>query len=444
MKKLLTILLALALLLPAMSVFATDTVTINIALANNPLSQKMADLAKEFYKPEGVEVNIVILPENDLRQKMTTEASSGGTAYDMFYFGPYEAITWAQFGWLENLEPYFAAMDPAALEAYDRDDIFQVMRDSTSLDGDAYALPYYGEGSFLMYNTEIFEEKGLTMPDNPTWDEVYDLAKAIHDPDNGMVGMTMRGMPGWGMSGAPFVTMINAFGGQFYDMEWNATVDTPEQRAGWEMYKNILRDAGQPDIITYSYNECIALMQTGKCGIYYDATSICGDFEKEDSPIKGKVGYVVAPHEAGPSGWMWNWSMAINPNAPEANKQAVFNFMIWATSKEFVDLTLTSDPTGASTPPAQRLSTYERPEYQAVPYAAATVAALDSVDFNNPCVNPVPYVGLQYIAIPEFADAGDKMTEWLAAYTTDQMTLDEAIANTQALFEEIAVEGGYK
>ena len=108
----------------------------------------------------------------------------------------------------------------------------------------------------------------------PTWDQIYELAKKINDPAKGIVGMTMRGAPGWGMSGAPFVTIVNAFGGRFYDMNWNATVDTPEQRAAWQMYKKILRDAGQKDILSYTYNECIALMQSGKCGIYYDATSI--------------------------------------------------------------------------------------------------------------------------------------------------------------------------
>ena len=81
---------------------------INIALANNPISQALNKLAKEKYKAAGVTVNIAVLPENDLRQKLTTEASTGGTSYDMFFIGPYEAASWAKNGWLENLEPYFS------------------------------------------------------------------------------------------------------------------------------------------------------------------------------------------------------------------------------------------------------------------------------------------------------------------------------------------------
>lgn len=443
--------LVFALLLSGTMVFSggareAEVVTVNIALANNPLSQALARIAREHYSAEGVVVNISVLPENDLRQRLTTEASTGGTTYDMFYFGPYEAQTWARNGWLENLEPYFDALSDEQAEWYDRGDLIQGMVDSVSLDGEAYALPFYGESSFTMYNKELFEKNGLVMPDEPTWEEIYELAKAIHDPANGIVGMTMRGAPGWGMSGAPFVTMVNAFGGRFYDMDWNATVDTPEQRAAWQMYKNILRDAGQQDILSYTYNECIALMQSGNCGIYYDATSIAPPLEADGSAVQGKMGYVLAPHQElkTNTAWLWNWSMGVNPRSSAAKKQAVFDFMLWATSKDFIEKTIDLDPTGASTPPASRSSTYELPLYAATPYAEMTLKALESMDFTNPTIDPVPYVGLQYIAIPEFADAGTRMTEHLADYVVDRISLDEAIRRTQEVFEQVAIDGGYK
>jgi sorbitol/mannitol transport system substrate-binding protein len=423
----------------------TGPVTINIALANNPISQAMEKLVKEKYKA-GVTVNIAVLPENDLRQKLTTEASTGGTTYDMFYIGPYEASNWAKNGWLENLEPYFAKLPADRAAWYDRKDLIQGMVGSLSVKGQSYALPFYGESSFIMYNKELFAAKGLTMPDAPTWDQIYELAKKIHDPSKGIVGMTMRGAPGWGMSGAPFVTIVNAFGGRFYDMNWNATVDTPEQRGAWQMYKKILREAGQQDILSYTYNECIGLMQSGKCGIYYDATSIAPPLESVGSAVKGKVGYVLPPHQKMPTNtaWLWNWAMGINPKSIAAKKQAVFEFMLWATSKDYIKMTVDLDPSGASTPPASRSSTYKLPAYQSAPYAAMTLKTLESTDFTKPTMEPVPYVGLQYIAIPEFADAGTKMTQYLADYVVDKITLDEAIKKTNDLFNQVAKDGGYK
>ena len=422
------------------------TQTINIALANNPISQALEKFAKANYKAPGVTVNIAVLPENDLRQKLTTEASMGGTTYDMFFIGPYEANNWARNGWLENLEPYFKALPAAKAKWYDRADLIQGMVGSVSLDGDAFALPFYGESSFIMYNKELFAAKKLTMPNEPTWDQIYELAKKVNDPAKGIVGMTMRGAPGWGMSGAPFVTIVNAFGGRFYDMDWNATVDTPEQRGAWQMYKKILRDAGQKDILSYTYNECIALMQSGKCGIYYDATSIAPPLESSGSKVRGKVGYVMPPHQKMKSNtaWLWNWSMGINPKSDDAKKQAVFDFMLWATSKDFIKKTVDSDPTGSSTPPASRSSTYKLAAYKNAPYAAMTLKTLESTDFTKPTLEPVPYVGLQYIAIPEFADAGTKMTQYLADYVVDKISLDEAIQKTNELFNQVAEDGGYK
>ncbi|MBI9093248.1 MAG: sugar ABC transporter substrate-binding protein [Sphaerochaeta sp.] len=452
MKKTVVLLVIVSLLVCATSVFAAGTkeeggpVTVNIALANNPISQAMSKLVQEQYKVENVTVNVSVLPENDLRQRLTTEASSGGTTYDIFYIGPYEAQTWAKNGWLENLEPYFKNLSPEKATWYDRKDLIQGMVDSLAVDGTSYALPFYGESSFIMYNKELFAKKGLTMPAEPTWDQIYELAKKIHDPSKGIVGMTMRGAPGWGMSGAPFVTMVNAFGGRFYDMNWNATVDTPEQRNAWMMYKKILREAGQADILSYTYNECIALMASGNCGIYYDATSIAPPLEANDSKIQGKVGYVMAPHQKLKSNtaWLWNWAMGINPKSTDAKKQAAFDFMLWATSKDYIKQTVTIDPTGASTPPASRSSTYELPVYAKAPYASMTLKTLEGMDFTKPTLEPVPYVGLQYIAIPEFADAGTKMTEYLADYVVDKISLDEAIKKTQAVFEQVAKDGNYR
>lgn len=424
---------------------SAEEVTISIALPNNPISQGLADLAEEYYEAEGVTVQISVLPENDLRSRLLTEASTGGTTYDMFVFGPYEALNWAKFGWLENLEPYFDALSDEQLAEYDRDDLIPAMQESLSMDGDAYALPFYGESAFVMYNEELFEEHDLTMPEQPTWDQLYDFATTIHDEEEGTVGMTMRGAPGWGMVGAPFVPMVNAYGGRFYDMDWNATVDTPEQRAAWQMFKKILVDAGQEDIVSYTYNEAIALMQSGNAGIYFDATSIAPPLESAESEIAGNVGYALPPQ--GPehvSQWLWNWAFGINPNAPQANKEAVFDFMLWATSKDYIELSYEEDSTGAITPPASRASTYEMEGYADVPYADMTLETLEQTEFDNPTVDPVPYQGLQYIAIPEFTDLGDSMTEWLAAYIVGDMTLDEAIQRTQDAFDQAAVDGGYR
>lgn len=444
MRKLLSLILVLLLALTVVPAMA-EQVTLNIGLANNPYSQGLNAVVNQYFDQAGFDfkVNISVIPEEELRAAQTLDASTDGVTYDMFYVGPYEGMCWGQFGYLEDLAPYFEAMSEETRAWYDVDDVFDAMMKSvTDTEGHMWALPFYGESSFIMYNTEIFDALGLTMPEQPTWDQVYELAKTIKDA--GYTGYIMRSDVGWGNLGAPLGAMQNAFGAQYYDMDWNATIDTPEMRACWEMYKKLLTDCGPANLTGNSYNECVNLFLEGDVGIYYDATSLCGNFEAEGSPIKGKVGYAQAPTqvEGGQSGWLWNWSMAINPDTP--HKEQVFDFMLWCTSKDFVDLTLEYAPDGSVTPPAARYSTYEKDVIAALPYAEATMKALAPLDFTKPAVNPTPYVGLQYMAIVEFQEAGTQMTQWVIDYLSGGISLDQAIANTQGLFEQVAIEGGYR
>ncbi len=420
-------------------------VTVNISLPNNPISRGLDKLAPKYYKAKGVTVNITVLPENDLRQKLETEASTGGTTDSIFVIGPNAVQYWAKDGWLQNLHSYFQALSPAEKKSYDRADLIPAMINSLSVKGDAYALPFYGETSFTMYNKKLFAAKGLTMPDHPTWTQIYQLASKINDPSKGILGIVMRGEPGWGMSGAPFDTMVNAYGGRWFNDKWQATVDTPQQRAAWKMYKNLLVNYGESNIISTGYNECLQLFESGKVGIYYDATSLAPPLYGNGSKIAGDVGYAYAPHEVKHNdGWLWNWALGLNPKISSAQKKAAFNFMLWATSKQYVKLTLKEDPSGALTPPASRESTYKIPAYAKLPYASWTLKALQAVDFNHPTLKPVPYAGIQYIAIPEFPNIGTEMTQNLADYVVGKLTLDQAIAKTQKEFNQMAKQDSYQ
>ena len=446
MKRTVSLLLSLMMVFSVVSAIAQEKVTLNIGFANNPYSQALYAIVQKYFADTNHDfnVNISVIPEEDLRSAQTLDATTDGVTYDMFYVGPYEGMSWGKFGWLEDLTPYFDAMTPEEKEWYDAEDMFYSMTKSVSdTEGHMWAVPFYGESSFIMYNKDVLEKAGVTMPDYPTWDEIYEIATKVQAME-GYTGIVLRSDVGWGNLGAPLGAMQNAFGCKYYDLDWNACIDTQEFRNCWEMYKKLVTECGPANKTGNSYNECVNLFLEGNVGIYYDATSLCGNFEAEKSPIKGRVGYVMAPKqvEGGHSGWLWNWSMAINPDSP--HKDEVFDFILWCTSKDFIDLTLEYQPDGSVTPPASRKYTYEQPVIAALPYAEATLAAVDAVDFTKPAVDPVPYYGLQYCAIVEFQDAGTQMTQWVLDYVAGNISLDEAIANTQSLFEEVAVDGGYK
>lgn len=166
--------------------------SINVLMVANPQMTDIQELtADTFTKDTGIKVNFTVLPENELRDKVTQDVASQAGQYDLATVGAYETQLWQKNGWLHELSSYTDADSE-----YDADDLLKPVAESLSgEDGKLYALPFYGESSFLMYRKDIFEEKGLTMPEKPTWDEVADLAAKADGAEPGMKGICLRGLP---------------------------------------------------------------------------------------------------------------------------------------------------------------------------------------------------------------------------------------------------------
>ena len=128
------------------------------------------------------------MEENLLRQRVTVDVSTGSGQFDLVFIGLYETPLFAKKGWLKP-------MDGLSSE-YDVEDVFKSIRDGLSYDGKLYALPFYGESSFLMYRKDLFEEKGLKMPEQPTYDDIKKFAQALTNKEQGFYGIAIRGKPG--------------------------------------------------------------------------------------------------------------------------------------------------------------------------------------------------------------------------------------------------------
>lgn len=417
---------------------------LTIATVNNPDMKIMQTMTEKYFEPEtGIDVEFVVLPENDLRKKVTEDVALGAGQFDIVTIGTYDAPIWAKNNWIDPLTPKFEELPEAEQEAYDMEDVFQSLRDAVSYEDELYALPFYGESSMLYYNKDIFKEVGLEMPQQPTWDEVAEMARTIKE-ETGNTGIVIRGLPGWGEMFAPLNTIINAFGGSWYDMDWNPKLDSDETKEAIQFYVDLLNDAGQPGATTTGFTEALTLMSTGKAAMWYDATVAAGFLNNpEDSAVAGKIGYAFAPNQAKENnGWLWAWTLAIE--SASKNKEQAFEFIRWATSKEYIEK-VGEDEGWVVAPSGTRKSTYDNPKYQeAAPFSGMVLEAMEKADFDNPTVEPVPYKGIQYVAIPEFQQLGTEVSQQIAAVIAGQKTVDEAMAEAQRLAEKVAVEGGYK
>jgi len=404
----------------------TDGQTLVIAIVANPQMQDAIELSDQFERDTGITLRFVTLPENQARAKITASVATEGGEFDVVMISNYEAPQWAENGWLANLEPYMAQS-----QGYDEDDFIPSIRDSLSYKDSMYAVPFYGESSFLTYRKDLFDAAGLTMPARPTWHQIADFAAKLDDDESGVAGICLRGKPGWGESLAPFTTVANTFGAQWFDENWNAKLTSPEFTSAAKFYVDLVREHGEVGASSAGFTECGTRYTQGQAAMWYDATVMAGTNEDETSKVAGKSGYVAAPVEkTKSSGWLYTWALAM-PAVAE-NKSASWKFMEWMTNKEFVR-SVGEEFGWNRVPPGCRQSTYDISAYTkaAKAYAKPTLDSINEANQDNAMVSPVPYPGIQFVGIPEFQDLGTRVSQQLSAAIAGQITVDEALAQSQ-------------
>ena len=409
---------------------------LTIATVNNGDMIRMQGLTDDFTAKTGHTVEWVTLEENVLRQRVTTDITTKGGAFDIMTIGMYETPIWGSNGWLVPLDDLSAD--------YNVGDLLPAMAGGLSHDGTLYAAPFYGESSMVMYRTDLMAKAGLEMPAAPSWNFIAKAARAMTDRDNEINGICLRGKAGWGEGGAFITAMSNSFGARWFDEDWNAQFDTREWSDTLNFYYNMMMDAGPAGFATNGFNENLSLFQQGKCGMWIDAT-VAASFvtNPNDSTVADSVGFALAPDNGMGvrSNWLWAWALAIP--AGTQKEAAAKQFIEWATSNGYIELVAANEG-WANVPPGARTSLYENPNYKDIPFAKMTLDSILSADPLNSTVDPSPYVGIQFAAIPEFAGiATDVSQEFSAAYA-GQQSIEDALAKAQAITNDAMEAAGYR
>lgn len=417
---------------------AAKATTVTIATLNNPDMIELKKLSPAFEKANpDIQLKWVILEENVLRQRATTDITTNSGQFDVMAIGTYEAPQWGKRGWLAPMTDL-----PAS---YDLDDVVKTARDGLSYNGQLYALPFYVESSMTYYRKDLFQAAGLTMPDQPTYDQIKTFADKLTDKAKGQYGICLRGKAGWGENMAFVSTLVNTYGGRWFDENWKAQLDTPEWHKAVTFYSDLLKSDGPPGASSNGFNENLTLMSSGKCAMWIDATVAAGMlYNKSQSQIADKVGFAAAPTAVTPKGahWLWSWALAI----PKTSKSqdAAKKFTTWATSKEYIELAA-KDEGWASVPPGTRKSTYARPEYkQAAPFGDFVLKAIESANPNDSSMQKIPYTGVQFVGIPEFQSFGTVVGQSIAGVVAGQTTVDAALKAGNAAANRAVIQAGYQ
>jgi len=420
---------------------AGGVTTITVAVTANPLMTTIEKLTAggfEATHPD-IKVNFVTYDENTERADVEKDVAAHGGQYDVVMIGPNDIANWATNGWIDGLNAEVAA-DPT----YDVNDLLAPIRSALTYKGQLYALPFYGESSFMMYNKTMFQAAGLTMPANPTWTQIAALAAKLNDPSKNVAGICLRGLTGWGDNLASLDTVINTMGGSWFNTSWDAQLTSPATEAAVNFYVNLVKQDGEPGAGNDSFNQCLNIFEQGQAAMWYDATVAASTVDAAGSPIVGDVGFAPAPVDlTKSSGWLWSWALALESSSKHSS--AAEQFMDWATSQAYI--TYDASKNGwASVPPGTRTSTYQNPQYQAAAkdFANLTLQEINSVNVAEPGVSPQPVPGVQYVGIPEFEDFGQQVSAQITAAIDGQESVSQALATSQNIAQQAVITDGYK
>ncbi len=409
---------------------------LTVATVNNADMLTMQTLSKGWERAHpGVVLDWVVLEEKILREKATTDVAAHGGQYDVVTIGPLEAPIWGRRGWLLPLD---ARLSPA----YDEADLLAPIRAAASFGGRLYALPFYGESSLTYYRKDLFARAGLAMPAQPTYADIAGFAKRLNDPAHDTYGICLRGKPGWGENMAYLGTLVNTYGGRWFDERWRPQLDSPEWGKAVHFYVDLLRNYGPPGASSNGFNESLTLFENGRCAMWIDATVAAGTLASKESKVADAVGFAPAPVAATPRGaqWLWFWGLAVPASSTHPSEAVAF--IEWATSREYANLVAEKDGWAAA-PPGTRASTYANPRYRAAaPFAELTARAIAQADPLHPTLRPVPYTGVQLVTIPSFPAIGNQVGQLIAAALVGDLSVDEALRQAQAVTARIQARNG--
>tara|TARA_B100000963_G_scaffold356708_1_gene377379 strand:+ start:450 stop:1766 length:1317 start_codon:yes stop_codon:yes gene_type:complete len=417
------------------NVFAATEITIASITADDMKRLKGYSEVFEEANPD-IKLNFLVLGDVELLDRVTADITGQGGQFDVIFLSPFQVQNWGNEGLLLPVDD--------APSSYDYDDLLPSVKNGLTINGKMMAVPFYGESSFTYYRKDLFEAAGLTMPEKPTWDQMYEFAEAIHDPDNEIYGICMRGAAHWGLNLNILATIANGYGGSWFDMDWNPQFTSEPWKKATSLYVDILNKFGPPGATTIGVTENVTLVNTGRCAMWIDATVIAGNVTNpENSMVHDQLGFARAPcgTTCKGSGWAWTWAMGIpkTSNKVEAAKKYIY----WATSKEYNNMVKENDGQKYVLP-GTRKSTYTQAYIDSADFVQLTLDAINDADISDPSVNEVPYVGISFLFMPDFQGFAGRIANEISAAQVGDKSVDEALEAAQAIALESVTKSGLR
>lgn len=374
--------------------------------------------AADYSQMKGTKVEIVQAPYDNVFEQAANAGQTKSGAFDIVLMDDPWIPFFAENGHLENLTSYFNAI---GVPGPDNDFLAKslaVCRNPYNT-GPFVCVPYVGNAQMFFYDGAKFAEQGL--PAGPkTWDDVIKVAKALTDAGGGRYfGYVFRGGQGNPVV-ADFMPIFWSYGGNLFNADrTKVTIDTPEGAAAMKTFM-ALRDVSPKGVESYQADQVGRALAAGTAASSINWPNWVATFEDpSQSKMVGKISYTAIPAgtHAG-SSEIGHWTMGIM--SASKNKQAAFDFMVWATSPEQIKISATR-----GNPPV-RFSVFTDPELTSQEKFRHFPTLMTAIDFSTPRPRHPKW--------PEIENAfGIELSKAVAG----TITPEEALKNSQAAVEKI-------
>jgi len=182
----------------------------------------------------------------------------------------------------------------AADSSFDKDDFFPELLAGSTFDGELYGFPINVSTPVFYINRDMFRAAGLDPDKAPAnWNEVYDIAKQLADPD-------AEGGPVYGLrvynSGWIIDSFFHQFGGELFNEDWTRSlVNSSEIKEAMALWQKMVAE----DIAVYQGGGDGSNMDAaGQVGMVMRSTGSIQWFKDNVTFDWGVVPYAIGPNRA--------------------------------------------------------------------------------------------------------------------------------------------------
>lgn len=276
-----------------------------VAIWDNGQKAGLDEIIKDFTEATGIQAEIQVITW-DQYWTLLEAGASGGDMPDVFWMHSNEVQKYMENDILMDLTDRIAASDKLEMDKFPQD-----IKDLYSWDGKTYAIPKDVDTIALFYNKTMFDEAGLSYPDDTwTWDDFYDAAVKLTKDDGSQFGTAMNPsneQDGW-------MNIIYTMGGRVLSEDKKSSgFDDPNTIKAMEFVQKLI-DNVMPPATTMAETGTDVLLGSGKIAMLSQGSWMVPQFKEHE--------YIAE-----------NCDVAVLPKDPATGKRTcLYNGLGWAVS----------------------------------------------------------------------------------------------------------------